>query len=272
MSAPVRHLFVQGLGAFQWLRRRVHASLDAWAGEWVSEWASDIKRLECLHVVPIDQDLMARQGEYQMVRTAAGRMWFRQSPDDRLQCSRAVVGSDLMLRIASADEWTRDITDHARSVRNEALCASLMDAPILQGPPASTGELPAELFAVGSGAVRVQWAETGLYAVADAGVWRSMPPIEPSTQSLPKLTPMDRAAHRAKAQLDVMLGSVDIGLPSLLDLHRGDVLRLPQRLDQGIAVLCGGKPLAYAVLGMTDGRKSVRILGNDPTTNNEDNP
>jgi flagellar motor switch protein FliM len=50
-----------------------------------------------------------------------------------------------------------------------------------------------------------------------------------------------------------------------MDLRCGDVLRLPQRLDQGIAVLCEGKMLAHALLGETQGRKSVQLFADLPS-------
>lgn len=84
-----------------------------------------------------------------------------------------------------------------------------------------------------------------------------------AASSLVTLTPLDRAVQRTRVALDIMLGSVEVELPKLLDLRCGDVLRLPQRLDQRIAVLCAGRPLARAVLGETQGRKCVQLLADD---------
>jgi len=90
-----------------------------------------------------------------------------------------------------------------------------------------------------------------------------LPPTERGTvQRRPALIPLDRALRRGNAQLAVMLGSVEVELPKLMDLRCGDVLRLPQRLDREITVLCGGKVLARAALGERQGRKCVQLASN----------
>jgi hypothetical protein len=125
-------------------------------------------------------------------------------------------------------------------------------------------ELPENLRDFGSGAVQLSCEALGLFAIADRAVWRSVPPSERAAVARPALTPVDRAASRAAVRLDVMLGSVEVELPKVLDLREGDILRLPQRLDQPLAVVCAGKPLAHAVLGEVHGRRGAQLVAGRP--------
>lgn len=262
MNAAARPIYVPGAAAFDSLQQRAQAALDAWSREWVSGCASGAQPVATLQVCAASDRARPQPHEYyDAVRTETGCMWFRCSAADRLSFAGAVVGAELMRGSAYADDWIAAVADGAWDTRNRALCSALLGAPVSD---ALTASVSASLFAFGSGAVRLSCDMLGLHAIADSVIWRSVPPTKRAVaHRLPKLTPLDRAAQRAMAPLDIMLGSVEVELPKLLDLRCGDVLRLPQRLDQGIAVLCDSKPLARAVLGETQGRKCVQVFSND---------
>jgi len=258
MIAAVRPIHVPGASALESLRQRAVQSLEAWARDWVSGWANDAQRLAALHVRSEVEP--TRTQHYSAVRTEAGCAWFRDGPADRLSFGRAIAGAELMSGSIGADDWITSIVDRAWEERNRTLCSALLGTSVLTLSAASQDALPHTLFALGSGAVQVSCEWLGLHAIFDSGVWHSVPPVErAATNRLAKAIPLDRALQRATTHLDVMLGSVEIELPKLLDLREGDVLRLPQRLDEGIAVLCEGKLLVRAALGELRGHKSVRI-------------
>lgn len=189
-------------------------------------------------------------------------MWIRRSVTDYLNLGRCVVGPELMPRAICGDDWIAGVVDSAWDARNSALCSTLLGAPstVLRAPEV---ELPEALFAFGSGAVQLSCDILGLHAIADKAVWRALPVVPRApAQSLPSLAPLDQATQRAVVRLDVVVGDVEVDLPNLLDLHCGDVLRLPQRLDEGMTVLLEGKPLARAVLGRMQDRMCVQVFAN----------
>jgi len=261
-SAPVRPIHLPGTSALESLRRHAQTALDTWAREWVSGWAGDEPRNAPLHVESVLDEVGPRFQEYDVVRAGKGCLWFRRSIGDRIAFNCAITGAKKMRDGCSVDEWMSEVVDRAWCARSDVLCAALMGEPVAAHPLEGVGELPQSLFALGSGAVRLSCDAFGLNAIADAAVWRALLPAEraSSPQPRPRLTSLERAAHRARTRLDVLLGSVDLELPQLMDLRCGDVLRLPQRLDQGIAVLCEGKTLAHALLGEMRGRKSVQLF------------
>jgi len=169
-----------------------------------------------------------------------------------------LLGADLM---NGMDEWTRDIFEQAWHSRNRALCVALSGPPAAQGPAESAATLPAHLFEFGSGAIRLSCEFLGLHAIADSSVWRNVPPLERTRQhSLPRVSVLEIAARRANVRLEVLLGAVEIDLPRLLDLRCGDVLSLPTRLDERVAVLCEGRPLAHGLLGAARNNKCVQLF------------
>jgi flagellar motor switch/type III secretory pathway protein FliN len=125
--------------------------------------------------------------------------------------------------------------------------------------------LPASLFEFGAGAVYFSCEQLGLYAIADHSIWRAVPPNDRARTARPKLTPVDQAVKRPTARIDVVLGAVELDLSNMLDLRNGDVLRLPQRLDEGLSVLCEGQLLARGALGERDGRVSVQLISRSAT-------
>jgi flagellar motor switch protein FliM len=99
----------------------------------------------------------------------------------------------------------------------------------------------------------------GLHAIADAGVWRLVPPAERMAAHQPALVSLDRAAQSARLRLEVMLGDAELELPKVMDLRVGDVLRLSARLHEPLTVSCEGRPFARALLGVADGRKAIQF-------------
>jgi hypothetical protein len=265
MSAQVRHLRLPGTAALDWLRERSQTALAAWSSEWLS--SCDEVTLEVGSAL---RTSWAPAHNWEMLRGEAGCIWFSAGVPERLKFGRAVVGTELIPSDA-VDHWIDAVVDRARDARNRALCRALLgggDPPQVQSATpaaAPVGSLPPELFAFGSGAVRISCDLLGLYAIADGGVWHSVPPGErPAAAARPGLTPLDRAMRSSHVHLDVVLGCVDLELSQLLDLRPGDALRLPQRLDQGAAVLCDGKLVARATLGDAHGRKAMQLIANTP--------
>lgn len=264
MNAAVRPIHIPGAAALDALRERVQAALDTWAREWAIGCADSAQMLPALRVSAVLDDIRphAREG-WDAVRSEAGCMWFRNGVGDRLRFGEAVVGSALLSSSGYVDEWIGGIAERAWQARNRSLSAALLGGQVADEPNAA---LSSALFAFGSGAVLLSCEELGLHAIADSAVWRAIgSAAEKPAQESPAVTPLERAMRRATARVDVMLGSVEVDLPKLLDLRRGDVLRLPQRLDEGIQVLCEGQPLAHALLGEAQGRKCIQLLPTNPT-------
>lgn len=264
MSVSIRPVHVPSAKACDFLQQRAQTALDEWAREWVSGWASIERQRATLQMCLASEAAGPRNGEYQEWRADAGRLWFRRDVADRSGFGCAVVGAALMPRSTAADDWIAGVIEHAWDALAHTLYAVLFGARAEVTSPGSTTGLPADLFACGSGAVQLSCDSIGLHAIADDAVWRSVPPIERAAQPMTKLTPLEGATQRARVRLEVTLGSVGVLLPDFLGLQRGDVLRLPQRLDQPLTVLCAGKPLGRAALGETQGRKSVQIVSNEP--------
>lgn len=265
MSATLRPVLIPGAAACEALRARAQAALDAWAREWTIELSSDARVAPQVRVsAGLDESWTPGSDEWDAVRSEAGCVWFRRSSGDRARLGEAVVGAALLSASGYVDDWIAGIAERAWQTRNRTLAAALLGA--VTGDE-SSASLSATLFAFGSGAVLLSCEELGLYAIADSGAWCSASPAARTPAQERGVTPLDRAMRQATARVDVMLGSVELELPKLLDLRRGDVLRLPQRLDSGIHVLCEGQPLAHALLGELQGRKCIQVL---PTNNDEE--
>jgi len=258
-----RPIHLPGTAALALLRERAQAALGEWAREWVSGQPACGNPVENLGLYSVTSAGRAHGDEYEAVGGDAGCIWVRRGVADITALGRAVVGAELWPGTGAADDWIADVVDQARAARDRALCSALFGTVVAGLSPARSGELPGHLFAVGSGAVELSCELLGLNAIADAAVWRAVPPTErQQLRSLPRLAPLNVAVRRAGVRLEVVLGSVEVDLPQLLDLRCGDVLRLSQRLDLGITVLCEGKPLGRAALAQLQGRKCVQLLAN----------
>lgn len=257
MSAEVRPIYLLCTRVREHVRQHALQALDGWAREWVRNGEQLRANAQDLRVEGASEPCAACH-EYEVMCTEIGRMWVRRTAADLAMFAKLVVGSRLMPRSVCADDWITSVTNDAWDARNRALCTALLGKPHdpRPGPP---DRLPEELFTFGSGAVELSWNSLGLHAVVDNAVWHSVPPRERGATELPALVALDRAAASSRVRLEVMLGTVEIGLPQVLDLRSGDVLRLPQRLDEPVTLLCEGKPLARAVPGDARGRLGVRV-------------
>ena len=261
MIQPVRSIYFPGTAALEMLRERAHAALAAWAREWVRGWAVEANPVAALQVHADTDKARAHGDVYEAVPGAEGCAWFRRGSLDQIRLGRAVVGPDLMSAAEGVDDWIDTVIGRATDARNQALCAALLGVSTAGRLSDRPSPLPDSLFAVGSGAIVLTCEALGLHAIADNAVWRNVPPIERvHPRHRRKLTPLEEAARRTSFRLEVQLGAVEVDLPELLDLRCGDVLRLPQRLDRGMTVLCGRTPLARVTLGATHGRKCVQFV------------
>jgi hypothetical protein len=279
-GATVRPIHLPGTAAMESLRELATAALEYWAKEWISaesgEPSAGLARgqppMLALRAQPLAGQPQSYAVRYRVMRAEGGRMWFQYSDAQRAQLGRALFGAQLMVDIERADRWIVEVIDRAWAARDRAVCAALLGAQSrsprtsdpaagAEGtPPELVSGLPAELFAFGSGAVQVSCDWLGLHAVADSSVWRAVPPVDRDRpHRLPKPVALEPALGRATARVEAILGNVEIELAQLLELRFGDVLRLPRRLDQPIAVFCEGKPLTSAALGARQGRKCVRL-------------
>jgi hypothetical protein len=252
MSA-VRAFHLPGSSAVAVLQRRACAALAAWAADWIN----DKQRLEALHVECVAGQELRWSGEFESLRGAHGRVWFRRGARERLDFGQAVVSAALMPQASYADDWIAQLVDEAWAARNRALCGAMAGAPDPAMP--EIGAWPESLGSAGSGAVSIRCEPLGLYAIADAGIWSQVPPTERKAAPLPAVVPLERATRHARLRVEVMLGRVELELPKLMDLCHGDVLRLPAPLDEPFVVCCEGRPFARALLGDGGGRKSIQF-------------
>jgi hypothetical protein len=257
MSGSARTIHLPGANALSELRQRVVGSLDDWAREWIADWNGSRHTLVVKSFLA-DQD--PQPAGYEWLRSESGAAWVRGSAADRAQFGRAVVGFELMPRLVCADEWIADIVATAWEARNRALCAALLGSPLPVASASNENGLPNALYLFGAGAVQLSCDLLGLYAVADASVWRTVPPPEHSRTALPGIAKLDRAMGNSRVALEVVLGGAEIDLSKLLDLRVGDVLRLSQKLDRPAAVVCGANTVAHALLGESGGRKAAQLI------------
>ena len=251
MTDRVRPMHFPSATALEAVRERAGSALDDWAREWVADRPASA--VSCSSITT-----QAQSCDYEPISAGEGRIWFRRSPSDREALIRAIAGPDVTFEVARTDPWMTAVIDQACEARDRALQSALLRQSV-STQPSSLGELPADLFALGSGALRISCEWLGLCAVVDSSVWRTIPPAARAGQRPTQAAPLGVAVRGAKARLDVVLSSVKIELSQLVDLRYGDVLRLPHRLDQALTVLCEGKPMAHAVLGENQARKCVQL-------------
>lgn len=259
MSETVRPIHLPSATALEALRQRVLAALEPWAREWMNGWVERDLRIQTLQVGCVSDGYRSTAVEFDFVRSkSSSRVWLRSSTVDRSRFGCAVLGTHVMPGLVCADDWSTAIVDAAWTARNEALGAALLGEPVEAVAPT---EVPAALYSLGSGAALVSCEALGLHAIAD----RPFLPAaasSPRTASAPRcrLAPLSQAMRRSNARLDVMLGSVTLEFPKLVELRPGDVLCLPQRLDQPLDLACEGTPFARVALGERAGRKCVQLL------------
>lgn len=257
MSDTVRPIHLPGAAALDTLRQRTQIALDEWARKWAGSHTGGAPHLQ-IETLPTAMD--SRRHQFEVVHAGMGKIWFRTDGPDRAAFARAVVGPALTLDASLVDEWVETAVNRAREARNLSLCRALFGGTMFDSR-AHSSPLPASLFAFGAGAVVLRCEPLGCYAIVDGAVWRSVPPSERSrAPRRSELTPIERAVHGGRVRLEIELGNIELAVPRVLDLRPGDVLRVPTRLDEGITVCCGGKPLARAALGQRGGRKCVQVV------------
>ena len=108
---------------------------------------------------------------------AHGTLWIRRRPADRWAWLRASLGEAFCTGDdAPADAWAAAVAEQGWRARNDALCEALTGPAALE-PADGPDEA---LYALGSGAVQIEAAALGLFALADAGVLRHVPPRAPA--------------------------------------------------------------------------------------------
>jgi len=248
MNAVVRPIHLPSATALNELRERANTALLAWARGWLGDAG------QMLHRLQVKASETNRSGRYELLQGASGSLWVSCDQEGLLALKHQVVGE------SPDDDWTTEVVRRAREARDRALLVALLGAHPSEQASEPVSVLPSELFAFGSGAVEFSCDTLGLHAIADRGVWRNVPPSSRAAANRPSsVTVLDHAVQTAQASVEVILGSVQLELPKVLDLRRGDVLRLPRRLDQPVELWIEGKPLMQAALGETLGRKAVCI-------------
>ena len=191
-------------------------------------------------------------------------LWIRRRPADLQAWLCASLGEAFRTADgAPADAWAAAVAEQGWQARNAALCETLT------GPaPAVPSEGPEEaVYALGSGAVLIEAAALGLFALAEGGVLRHVPPRPAAAGGpVPPCVPLDRAAARSGLRLDVSIGRLEVPLQTLLELRPGDVLRLPTRLDDTLPLGPPAAPPLRCALGESAGRAAIRICLADWTS------
>jgi hypothetical protein len=263
MSDAVRTIQLPSATALSTIVQRLRAALASWVCEWTLGGFADAFAGAAVNVRSVEAKHAPRTADFATVQTSAGSLWVRSSPADFARLGRCVVGDALMPLGSWADDWVADLVTRAWDARNCAIAAALLDAApaadTSQVVPESVGAVPANLFAFGAGSVHLSCELLGLNAVADRSIWRSTPPQDRVRRAHGQLTPLEAAAQNATVRIDVVLGAVELDVLQLLDLRCGDVLRLPQSLDEGLGVHCEGHLLARGTPGERRGRKCVQL-------------
>jgi Type III flagellar switch regulator (C-ring) FliN C-term len=261
MISTARPFCVWSDAAVDHVRRRAQAAVDAWAREWVGGTAGADHSGFSVHVTALSSGQAPMPSEYEEMRGALAAFWVRVRAADRSACSSAVVGPDLAPGGIAADDWVAQVVDRAWFARNRCLCSALLGEPEFDAPLQSAQEPPVELVALGSGALQISCEPIGLKVLVDRSVMSDVPPVVRGTaHRLPPIVPIDQAVRPAMLHVQATLGSVELKLEEVLDMQCGDVLRLPQRLDQLLSLSCAGQPLASAKLGDAAGRLAVQAF------------
>lgn len=249
-AAPTaRPLRLVGAQALRAIELRLLSALLPWAQDWLPAPAAE----PTLRLQAVPRGALPA-GRHELHANQSGRVWFRHAEADARALATALLGAP-PARHANDAVFDAALAD-ARRARNRAI------AELLIGPHDDPVEAPLDpaLAAFGSGALQIEGEAIGLAAFADEGVLRHVPPLEGARAALPRLVPLEQTLHRAPLQLEVTLGSVELELGPLLGLGVGDVIRLPTRLDELLAVSAGGHRLAGGRPGEHRGQRAVQLL------------
>jgi len=253
VSAQIRALPLAGAAARRALGRRADAALAAWAADWLGD-ARPCVRVDAAAAPAAGASFERRTG-------ARGELWFACDAPNDARLRRALLGAPE--EEAAGDDWIDELVASARAACRRALCTAVLGPPV--EPAAAPSAPPPHLFAPFGGALRLVCEELGLLAIVGNAAWSAAPDAgrDVPAPALPALAPLEHALGGAVLRLDVPLGGVELELGQLVALRRGDVLRLPRRLDEPFTVLCEGHPFGQAVLGEARGRRAMQFTG-DP--------
>lgn len=138
-------------------------------------------------------------------------------------------------------------------------------------PTADPARPPA--FSPWSGALLLTfpWWDAELWLLLDgAAVEHRLAPTRRAPAPAGGLVPVWRALSRRPASIQVLAGSFELDLGTLASLRPGDVIRIPQALDQPLDVLAVGAPdqpptpIGAAFLGRVGDRRAVELVRRSP--------
>ena len=159
MNARPGHL--PSATALEVLRQRAQAAVDTWAQEWgIGRQAPAVLTIS----TSIDREEWQGRS-YQQLRDASGGLWIRADVSDRARLTQTIIGPDLAF---APGELIEEILDLSAAARAEELHAALFGADAMLPDSRIVDELPAELFAFGSGAVQLACSTLGLHAIVYA--------------------------------------------------------------------------------------------------------
>ncbi len=254
----VRPLHLLGRHACASLEARVSSALDLWAAAWLSRpaasWPVHAEPASALPANTDPTDHTERVG-------ATGRLWLRRSPEQADALAHAVLGDGFRPSAGLGDAWSEELLSAAQAQLDDALAQSLI-GPVQASMPRAP---EAALFRFGSGAVHIACPLVGVDLVADSGVLRHVPPRPPQAGSAHRpapstLAPWRQAAGNSRLSVAVSLGEVELELAHLLALQPGDVLRLPTRLSDRLAVTVEGRACALGSIGHLGAFKAVQLV------------
>ena len=144
--------------ALELLRQRAQVALDTWIGQ----WAVGQPPPAALTVsTAIDHDEW--QGHaYHRLQDTSGALWIRANVTDRTRLTQCIIGPD---REFAPAEVIEEIIDLGAVARADELWAALFGESTVLSPAQIVMDLPAELFASGSGAVQIVCNPFGLRAI-----------------------------------------------------------------------------------------------------------
>jgi Type III flagellar switch regulator (C-ring) FliN C-term len=262
MSVEVQDLVVPGDTIFDGLRERVQAALELWSRAWLVDATFQAAVQATVVVATANAADSLPEQPFELVQSSApGRLWIRTAPADRSMLARAVMGFEVSLDEHVIDPWVADVSNRAWVTRNDAVCAALLKGPVCLGPEGRAARLSPRLFRFGSGTVQISCDALGLYLLVDADLSRTAaPPSDTTAVSLLNAVRLSEAIRSECVHLEVLLGTVDLPLPQILDLRCGDVLRVTRRLEERLSVHCAGNPIALAALGQSFGRTAAQLF------------
>ena len=165
-----RPLQLPSAAALERLGQRAQAAVDTWAQEWrIGRQSPAVLTIS----TSIDREEWQSRS-YQQLRDASGGLWIRADVPDRARLRQTIIGPDLA---SAPGELIEEIVDLSAAARAEELRAALFGEAAMLPDARIVDELPAELFAFGSGAVQLACSTLGLHAIVYAthsSFWTTM--------------------------------------------------------------------------------------------------